>query len=57
MFDYQGSGPVMDQLAASLLPEGFPTKKQSDSKPKVILCLRLYEYTDADPWDGDKSFL
>ncbi|XP_058272199.1 calpastatin isoform X19 [Hemibagrus wyckioides] len=29
-----GSGPVMDQLAASLLPEGFPTKKQSDSKPK-----------------------
>ncbi|KAK3555661.1 hypothetical protein QTP86_025739 [Hemibagrus guttatus] len=30
-----GSGPVMDQLAASLLPEGFPSTKQSDSKPKV----------------------
>ncbi|XP_047661389.1 calpastatin isoform X20 [Tachysurus fulvidraco] len=28
-------GPVMDQLAASLLPADFPSTKQSDSKPKA----------------------
>ncbi|GAA6106548.1 calpastatin isoform X1, partial [Tachysurus ichikawai] len=27
-------GPVMDQLAATLLPADFPSTKQSDSKPK-----------------------
>lgn len=33
---YQESGPVLDKLAATLLPDDFPDMKQSDSKPKVI---------------------
>lgn len=36
MFAYQVSGPVMDKLAGTLLPEDFPDPKKSDSKPKVI---------------------
>lgn len=39
MFVQQESGPVMDQLAASLLPEDFPSTKPSDTKPKVTACL------------------
>lgn len=39
MFTYQELGPVLDKLAATVLPEDFPNTKQSDSKPKVILCL------------------